>query len=124
MKIGNHHTAWLLGLALIFTSCDKIEPEFFDDSHNGAYFDYQYASDYETTLNFGEYIVGSPQTMPVTLNVKLLGYLTDNARKLSIKTKEVEGYDPAKVTIPDVTFENKEYQKEIEIENVWVKHFA
>ena len=115
MKIGNHHTAWLLGLALIFTSCDKIEPEFFDDSHNGAYFDYQYASDYETTLNFGEYIVGSPQTMPVTLNVKLLGYLADNARKLSIKTKEVEGYDPAKVTIPDVTFENKEYQKEIEI---------
>lgn len=115
MKIRNHHTAWLLALALMFTSCDKIEPEFFDENYNGAYFDYQYASEYETTLNFGEYIVGNPQTMPVTLNVKLLGYLKDESRKLSIKTKGVEGYELANITIPEVSFENKEYQKGIEI---------
>lgn len=115
MKRKNQYTAWLLALALTFTACDTIEPDFFDENYNGAYFDYQNASDYETTLNFAEYIVGNPQVKNVALNIKLLGYLTDETRNLSIKTKSVEGYELAKVTIPDVTFGNKEYQKEIEV---------
>ena len=115
MKIQNHYIVWLLGLTLFFTACEKIEPEFFDEDYNGAYFDYQYASEFEKTLNFGEYIVGNPQSIPVTLNVKLLGYLSENARSLSIKTKEVEGYALADIVMPEVTFESKEYQKDIEI---------
>ena len=115
MKRKNQYTAWLLALALTFTACDTIEPDFFDENYNGAYFDYQNASDYETTLNFAEYIVGNPQVKNVALNIKLLGYLTDETRNLSIKTKGVEGYELAKVTIPDITFGNKEYQKEIEV---------
>ena len=77
MKRKNQYTAWLLALALTFTACDTIEPDFFDENYNGAYFDYQNASDYETTLNFAEYIVGNPQVKNVALNIKLLGYLTD-----------------------------------------------
>lgn len=115
MKRNKHYIVWLLGLALTFNACDKIEPEFFDEDYNGAYFDYQYASDYEATINFGEYIVGNPQSVPFTLNVKLLGYLTDEQRTLSIKTRAVEDYELAKVTIPEVVFANKEYQKEVEI---------
>ena len=90
MKRENHYIALLLALTLFFTACDKIEPEFFDEDYNGAYFDYQYAADFEKTLNFGEYIVGNPQEIPVILNIKLLGYLQDETRSLSIKTKEVE----------------------------------
>ena len=115
MKRENQYTAWLLALALTFTACDTIEPDFFDENYNGAYFDYQNASDYETTLNFADYVVGNPQAIPVTLNVKLLGYLTDESRTLSIKTKEVEDYEFAKVVLPEITFGNKEYQKDIEI---------
>ena len=115
MKRKNQYTAWLLALALTFTACDTIEPDFFDENYNGAYFDYQNASDYDTTLNFAEYKVGNPQVNNVAMNIKLLGYLTDETRNLSIKTKGVEGYELAKVTIPDVTFGNKEYQKEIEV---------
>ena len=115
MKRENHYIALLLALTLFFTACDKIEPEFFDEDYNGAYFDYQYAADFEKTLNFGEYIVGNPQEIPVILNIKLLGYLQDETRSLSIKTKEVEGYELAEVIIPEVTFENKEYQKGVEI---------
>ena len=115
MKRNKHYIVWLLGLALTFNACDKIEPEFFDEDYNGAYFDYQYASDYEATINFGEYIVGNPQSVPFTLNVKLLGYLTDEQRTLSIKTRAVEDFELAKVTIPEVVFANKEYQKEVEI---------
>lgn len=115
MKIQNHYIAWFLGLTLFFTSCEKIEPDFFNENYNGAYFDYQYSSEFEKTLNFGEYIVGNPLSIPVTLNIKLLGYLSENPRSLSIKTKEVEGYALADIVMPKVTFENKEYQKDIEI---------
>ena len=115
MKRENHYIVWLIGLALTFTACEKIEPDFFDEDYNGAYFDYQYSADFEKTLNFGEYVVGSPQTVPVVLNVKLLGYLSDDARSLSIKKKEVEGYALADIEIPEVTFDKKEYQKDVEI---------
>ena len=115
MKRYNHYIVWLSVLALTFTACDKIEPEFFDEDYNGAYFDYADTKSFETTLNFGEYIVGNPQEIPVVLNVKLLGYLQDEARTLSIKTKEVEDYPLAEVIIPNVVFENKEYQKGVEI---------
>ena len=115
MKINNNYIACLLGLTLIFTACDKIEPEFFDGNYNGAYFDYQSAADFEKTLNFGEYIIGNPQEVPLTLNVKLLGYLTDEARTLSIKTKEVEDYPLAEVAVPEVVFKDKEYEKGVDI---------
>ena len=115
MKRYNHYIAWLFALTLTFSACDKIEPDFFNGNYNGAYFDYQYASDYETTVNFGEHIIGNPQEVPVVLNVKLLGYLKDESRSLSIKTKEVEDYPLAEVVIPDVTFANQEYQKGVEV---------
>ena len=115
MKIQNHYIVWILGLTLFFTACEKNEPDFFNENYNGAYFDYQYSSEFEKTLNFGEYIVGNPQSIPVTLNIKLLGYLSENPRSLSIKTKEVEGYALADIVLPKVTFGNKEYQKDIEI---------
>lgn len=115
MKRYNHYIAWLFALTLTFSACDKIEPDFFNGDYNGAYFDYQYASDYETTVNFGEHIIGNPQEVPVVLNVKLLGYLKDESRSLSIKAKEVEDYPLAEVVIPDVTFANQEYQKGVEI---------
>lgn len=115
MKRYNHYIAWLFALTLTFSACDKIEPDFFNGDYNGAYFDYQYASDYETTVNFGEHIIGNPQEVPVVLNVKLLGYLKDESRSLSIKAKEVEDYPLAEVVIPDVTFANQEYQKGVEV---------
>lgn len=115
MKSKKHYIAYLLGITLLFNACEKIEPEFFDEEYNGAYFDYQYAADFETTLNFGEYVIGNPDNVPLTLNIKLLGYLTDEARSLSIKTKEVEGYELANITVPEVVFKDREYQKNIEV---------
>ena len=115
MKINNRYIIWLLSMVLVFTACEKIEPDFFDEEGNGAYFDYQYSADFEKTLNFGEYVIGNPQTISVILNVKLLGYLSDETRSLSIKKKEVKGYALADIVIPDITFGKKEYQKDVEI---------
>lgn len=107
----------ILLLALLFTavSCEKIEPELFDEDANGAYFDYSSAAEFEQTINFGNLIIGNPEEASLVLKVKLLGYLTDKERTLSIKSKPVEGYELADITIPEVTFKNREYMKDVEI---------
>ena len=115
MKKSIHYIVWLLGLMVTMTACEDREPDFFDKDSNGAYFDYDYANEFEHTLNFGDYIVGNPDTVIVTLKVKLLGYLMDEARTLAVKTKTIEGYEPANVTIDKVIFANKEYEKLIEV---------
>ena len=115
MKMNVHYIIGMLSLALVAVSCKKYEPDFFDEGANGAYFDYAYASDFDKTLNFSDHIVGDPDTVSVTLKIKLLGYLQDEARTLSVKTKAIEGYEPADVTIDDVVFSNKEYEKNIEV---------
>lgn len=115
MKKSIRYIAWLFSLAIVLSACESNEPELFDGDANGAYFDYEYAADFDRTLNFGEHIVGNPDTVTVTLKVKLLGYLMDEARTLSVKTKSVEGYEPADVTIDKVVFSAKEYEKEIAV---------
>ena len=115
MKKRIYYIVWLLGLMVTLTACEDREPELFDKDSNGAYFDYNYANEFEQTLNFSDYIVGNPDTVTITLKVKLLGYMMDEARTLSVKTKTIEGYEPADVTIDEVVFANKEYEKQIEV---------
>ena len=115
MKKSIDYIVCLLGLMFALSACEGREPDLFDEDSNGAYFDYDYANEFEHTLNFSDYIVGSPDTVTITLKVKLLGYLMDEARTLSVKTKDIEGYEPADVTIEKVVFANKEYEKQIEV---------
>ena len=114
MKRNIYYIAWLV-LSFVPLACDDREPELFDKDSNGAYFDYNDPGDFEKSINFADYILGNPDTVPVTLNVKLLGYLMDEARTLAVKTKDVEGYEPAKVKIEKVVFANREYEKQIEV---------
>ena len=109
------HIACLLCLAFGLAACEKIEPDFYDEGANGAYFDYGYASDFERVLNFSDHIVGHPDTVSLPLKVKLLGYLKEEARTLAIKTKPIEGYALADVTIDEVIFSGNEYEKIIDI---------
>lgn len=102
-------------LVMAMTSCEKRDPEFFDEDANGAYFDYEYASDFDKTLNFGDYIVNNPDTVTITLRVKLLGYVMERERTLSVKTRALEGYELADVIIDEVTFANNVYEKNIDV---------
>lgn len=115
MRKNMHYMASLLSLVLLFAGCEKREPDFFDEEANGAYFDYGYATEFDKTLNFSEHIVGNPDVVNVPLKVKLLGYLQDEPRSLSVKTKPIEGYALPEVTIEEVTFAHREYEKEIEV---------
>lgn len=105
----------LVCLTFVLAACEKRDPELFDEGANGAYFDYDYSSDYDQEINFSDHIVGAPDTLTVTLKVKLLGYLMTEARTLAIKTDTIEGYPRANVIIPEVVFANKEYEKDVEV---------
>lgn len=115
MKKSIHYIIWLLGLMVTMTACEDREPDLFDKDANGAYFDDEKDAEFKHILNFGDYMVGSPDTVTIKLKVKLLGYLMDEARTLAVKTKTIEGYEPANVTIDKVIFANKEYEKHIEV---------
>ncbi len=115
MRISVRNTALLLGLTIAFTACEKIEPDFYDEGANGAYFDYGYATDFDRMLNFSDYIVGHPDTVSLPLKVKLLGYLKEESRTLAIKTKPIEGYALADVAIDEVIFSGNEYEKMINV---------
>lgn len=108
----------LLCFALVWTACEKRDPEFFDEGANGAYFDYETAAEYDKTLNFSDHIVGNPDTVSLMLRVRLLGYLMEEGRSLAVKTKPIEGYELADVIIDEVVFSNKEYEKDIEVKVV------
>lgn len=114
-RFNRHIKALLLSFAVLLTACEKAEPDFFDENTNGAYFDYEYASQFEKTVNFRDYVVGNPQEVTVKINIKLLGYLADEERTLSIKAKSINDYELAEVIIPDIKFSNREYEKEIDI---------
>lgn len=103
----------LLYFVLPFAACEHLEPELFEENTSGAYFDYDYAVDFDRTLNFAEHIVGSPDTVAVSLKVKLLGYLMEESRTLAVKTRAIEGYELPDVTIDEVVFSDKEYEKEV-----------
>ncbi len=113
MKKSIDYIVWLLCLTLVFAACDENEPDLFDKSANGAYFDYEYGADFNKQINFCDHIVGNPDTVSVALKVKLLGYLETENRTLSVKTKEVEGYMLAQVAIEKAVFGKDEYEKEI-----------
>ena len=116
MKKRPHYITWLLSLVFAVSACGDGDPFLFDEEYNGAYFDYNLDADFERTLNFSDHIVGNPDTVTVTLDVKLLGYLQEQPRTLAVKTKEIEGYEPADVTIEKVIFSNKEYEKQIKVQ--------
>ena len=118
MKQKIQFAAILLCLALVGASCEKRDPEFFDEGANGAYFDYSTGAEYNKELNFSDHIVGNPDTVSLMLKVKLLGYLMEEGRTLSVKTKAIEGYELADVIIDEVVFADNEYEKDIEVKVV------
>ena len=115
MKKSIHYIVLLFTLSFVLSACDDREPFLYDEDSNGAYFDYEYANEFEKIVNFSDYIIGEPDTVTVTLKVKLLGYLMDDARTLSVKTKAIEDYELADITFDEVVFANKEYEKQIEV---------
>ena len=106
---------WLFALVFLATSCEKEEPDFYDKNENGVYFDYNTSEEFQQSINFADHVLGNPQELSLNVNIKLLGYMIEGDRKAVLKTKPVEGYPEATITIPDVVFTSEEYEKTVEI---------
>ena len=115
MKTNNKYILALLSIVLTFSACKENIPDFFDEDYNGAYFNYENSGDFKYELNFSNHIYGRPDAVAVPVKVKLLGYLSNDKRSVAIKTKAVEDYEMPEITIPEVFFSDKEYEKEIEV---------
>lgn len=113
--------AYLYILALLMTgswmaSCDETEPSFYDVDSDGVYFDYDTPEAFRDTINFAEYFgTENEEEVPMTIKLRLMGYLADHDRKLVFKSVPVENFPQAEVRLPEVVFAAGEYEKEIEI---------
>ncbi len=95
-------------------SCRTQEPPLYSHSANGIHFDYR-DNQLSYHLNFADHVVGQPESVPVTVKLKRLGYLLDKEVSLVLKAREVKGKPMADVRIPEIVLAPKEYEKEIEI---------
>lgn len=109
------HTYILIALwvGVCMAACTHQEPPYFEASANGAYFHKEKNKQLvkADTINFGLYAVENPTEIYDTLVVKLLGYPSSTAdRRLVLKTKAVEGYEPAAVELPEIYLQKDSMQ--------------
>ncbi len=98
-----------------FVGCEKIEPPFYDKNANGVYFDYNTKERLIDTINFANYILQNPTEQTIKLRLKLVGYPADKSRKVILKSKPIEGFPEAIVSIPDVVFDADSVRQQIVI---------
>lgn len=103
----------LFGLSFVTTACEEQKPDFFDEGANSVYFDYKTADEFQQSVRFQDKGEGFPEYIPVSIKLKLLGYLKENVRPVYLKMKPVEGYPEITAELPEVSFSNNEYEKEI-----------
>ncbi len=105
MKLNNYKYIAIALLSLgLMSSCKKEEPTLFDESSNGAYFDYDSASNLTTSINFADYMLEDPDEVEVPVKLKLLGFLPEDTKSVTLKQQAVEGYEEAKLTLPEAVF--------------------
>lgn len=102
--------------AMMLGSCKHQEPPVYDAGSDGVYFDYKLQSELTKTVNFADHVLREKETVPVTVKLKRLGYMSDKSLKLVMKAKDVKDKPSVAVQIPEITFEPKEYEKSITVE--------
>lgn len=93
------YTAALLAVVFTLTACSQDEVDFYDKNSNGIYFNYDDEKDLSTTVNFADYVQTDPTEVEQTLKLQLLGYVADTDRHFVLKTREVDGYPLANISI-------------------------
>ena len=102
--------------AMMLTSCRHQEPPLYDVKSDGLYFDYKLKLELTQTVNFADHVLREKETVPVSIKLKRLGYMSDKPLKVVMKAKEVKGKPSITVRIPEIIFEPKEYEKTITVD--------
>lgn len=77
----------LLVAAAAFTSCSQEEVDYYDKNHNGIYFNYENEKDLSRTINFADSVLTNPDEIEQTVNLNLLGYVSDVDRRFVISAR-------------------------------------
>lgn len=109
------YTIQALSLLLLLFSCQEQNPPYYDCDANGIQFGYP-PTELNRTLNFANFLVGYPESVPVKLKVSRLGYLLDEEVTFALKVGEGDAKPLARVELPElVTLAPREYEKEVEL---------
>ena len=108
-----HTTICTLALLSSLAACRQEEVELYGEAGHGVYFNYRDKSELQAAFNFSEYVVGLPQELPHTLRLKVMGHTATEDRRVVLKTRPLEGYPMAEVTLPGVVFTPDTLQKEV-----------
>lgn len=93
------HIPCLLTVLLVLTACSQDEVDYYNNGYNGIYFNYDDEDELSNTVNFADYVLTEPTEIEQTLKLRLLGYIADTDRRFALKTREVEGYPLANITL-------------------------
>lgn len=105
-----------VGAMILLGACSQEEVQVYSSENNGVYFDYNSTSELSTSINFGQYVLGNPQTLPLTLNLKVMGLTADGNRKVYLKTKALEGSPLLNVECPEVVFTPDTIEKTVTVQ--------
>lgn len=115
MRYSISNILFAVGVALAISACSHEEVGTYDASNDGVYFNYGTPSALRTTINFADYVLGNPQSLPVTLKIKVMGLKPDAARRVVLKSKALEGYRLLPVECPQVMFHPDSVEQEVTI---------
>ena len=104
-----------LFFCLLFGACTKEDVPFFADNADGVYFNYDNPEQLVDSLNFADHILEETDTLTDSLYLKVLGYVSDNDRKIVLKSKPVGNYPEADVILPEVIFRKGSTEQHIPI---------
>ncbi len=105
-----------VGACVALCACSHEEIEAYSANDNGVYFNYNTSSELESSINFANHVLGNPRSLPLTLNLKAMGVKVDYERKVTLKSKALEGYPLLTVNCPEVVFEPDSIEKRVIVE--------
>ncbi len=105
----------IAALGLSFAACQQEEPDLFDASNNGVYFDDKNNQDLMVDLNFATRIIKPIDTLAFDVEISLLGHLSGTERRVKIVGDSIPGkLVPVFDTLPkEVVFAPFEYTKTV-----------
>ncbi|SFG60894.1 DUF4843 domain-containing protein [Prevotella sp. KH2C16] len=93
-----------MGLGLTLCACSHEEIEVYGANGDGVYFNYDNVSALQQTINFADYVLGNPASLPVTLKLKVMGLKAGTDRKVVLKSKALGNHPQLQVEFPVVVF--------------------
>ncbi len=117
MKLNKAYLILTALFVFALSSCTYDEPDLFEASNNGVYFNYDDEVAFTSNLNFATHIVKPIESIDIELKIKLLGHLSDQERQVLLVGETIEGYEKANIDdLPKtIVFAAGEYEKTITI---------